>query len=609
MTAQAWITLAIVGLILFALVRNLAPPDIVFLGATTLLALMKIIDVGEAVSGFSNPGMLTVAALFVVAAALRETGVLDYLGHHLLGKVKSGNEAMLRIAGLSVPISSFLNNTPIVAMLMPVVIDWCRKRNYSPSQFLIPLSYFTILGGTCTLIGTSTNLVTQGLLIDAYNDTAITDGLSPEQAVLFREGLRPLGFFEIGQAGVPYAIIGTLYIFLLGRRFLPRRKELLEQLGESRREYLVEMIVQPECRLVGLSVEQAGLRQLAGLFLIEIDRNGRIIAPVGPDERIHANDRLVFTGVVSYIVELEKIPGLVPAADAAYEVRPVQQRGRRLTEAVISPSSPLVGKDIRNANFRSMYNAAVVAVHRSGHRVTNKIGDIVLRSGDTLLLQTGPNFSQAHKNNPDFHLVSDVEGFRPLRHDRAWVAVVTFAAMVVAMTLKIEPMIASFTAAGLMLITRCISVSDARQSVDWQVLVTIGAAFGVGAALENTGAAASIARSFVGLTQGWALPATIAVFYLVCMLITSMITNNALVVLMFPFCVEMAKFLEISPRPLVIAMILAASADFSTPIGYQTNMMIYGPGGYRFVDFVRVGVPLSLILWVVATALIPMIWA
>jgi di/tricarboxylate transporter len=574
---------------LYALARELGPPDAIFVAAVVVLAIAGVITPEQAFGGFANAAVLMVGALFVVAAALRETGVMDYVGVQFLGRVKTEQAALVCLAGVCVTSSAFLNNTPIVAMLMPVVIDWCRRRGVSPSRLLIPLSFLTIFGGCCTLIGTSTNLVMHGLMLKA--------------------NLPGLSFFEIGRAGLPCAAIGVIYMLTVGRWLLPQRKELMEQLGESRREYLIEMLVQPDCRLIGQTIEGAGLRQLPGLFLIEIDRAGKIIGPVGPTEVIEARDRLVFTGVVSTIVDLKKIPGLVPAADETYEVSARTTRGRMLCEAVISTSSPLVGKDIRSAEFRAHYNAAVVAVHRNGARLTNKLGDVVLRPGDTLLLQTGPHFLRAHRNNADFYLVSDVEDSRPLRHDRARIAVALFAALIVVMAFNyVNPTLATFAAAGLMVAARCISTADARRSIEWSVLVTIAASFGLGAALEKSGVAATLARFLVDATQPLGPVATLAAIYFVTMVLNEIITNNGAAALAFPFCLEAAKLLDVSPRPFLMAVALAASFAFASPIGYQTHMMVYGPGGYRFSDFMRIGVPLNLVLWVAAVVLVPLMW-
>ena len=602
-----WMTLAVTLLLLVALIRNWAPPDVVFVTATVVLVLIGAIAPSEAFVGFSNSGVITVAALFVVAAALRETGVLDFVGHHLLGKARDEHGAFGRLAAFVLPMSAFLNNTPLVAMLLPPVIDWCRKKNIAPSRLLIPLSYLAILGGTCTLIGTSTNLVIHGLMVETHQELLPQVSDEPDEAA-FVEGLRGMNLFELAPIGIPYALIGTVYLALFGRWLLPDRKELFEQLGESRREYLVEMLVEPNCRLIGQTLEQAGLRQLAGLFLIEIDRKGRVLSPISPEEVIEARDRLVFTGVVSNIVDLEKIPGLVPIADPAYQLLS-RDGGRQLCEAVVSSTSPLVGKSVREADFRAQYNAAVVAVHRNGARVTNKVGAIKLEPGDTLLLQTTPHFVRAHRNSTDFYLVSHVRDWRPLRRERASVALVLFALLLVLMIGGwVAIHIAAMLVAALMILSGCISPGDARESIEWQVLITIASAFAVSAALENSGAVEQVTDMVVDGARTWGPVAALAGIYLLTSLLTAVITNNAAAVLLFPFCLETARLLEVSPRPFLMALVLAASASFITPIGYQTNMMVYGPGGYRFSDFMRAGLPLNLVLWGVAVLMIPWIW-
>ena len=616
MSWEAWFTLSLTALTFWALVKDWATPDVLFVLTAAVLSALGIITPTEAFAGFSNTGMLTVAALFVVSAALRETGILEYIGQQVLGSVHTETSAFRRLAALIVPLSAFLNNTPIVAMMMPMVIEWCRRRSVSPSKLLIPISYMAILGGTCTLIGTSTNLVVDGMMTDEHK--RVTETLNAEQkagqtvnaaSLRFQDGIRPMGLFEISVVGIPYAIIGICYLGFFRNRLLPERKELLEQLGDSRREYLVEMMVQADCRLIGQTVEQANLRHLPGLFLIEIDRDGRIIAPVSPEEMLVAGDRLVFTGVVSSIVELERIGGLTPAADPEYQVAPGQQRKRQLVEAVVSETSPLVGKTIREADFRATYNAAVLAVHRNAARLTNKVGDIELRPGDTLLMQTRPHFIRANRNSTDFYLVSSVEDWRPLRSDRAWIALTLFGMLLILMTTGLmDTAVASMLIACGVVITGCLSAGDARRSVEWQVLITIAASFGVGKALQNSGAAAAVASALVDATQIYGPLAALVCFYLIASVLTEMVTNNAVAVLLFPLCLETAKLFEVSPRPFLIALMLAASASFVTPIGYQTNMMVYGPGGYRFGDFIRAGLPLNLILWATAALLIPMLF-
>lgn len=586
---DAWLTVGVVAALVVVLVRSLLAPDVAFLGAVAVLAVARVITPEQAFAGFANPGVLTVGALFVVAAGLRETGLLDQLGYRMLGGARTERTVLTRLAAVVVPLSAFLNNTPIVAMFMPIVMDWSRRHRVSPSRLLIPLSFFAILGGTCTLIGTSTNLVVHGLMLS--------------------HGLAGMSLFEIGLVGIPSAVVGAAYLLVTSRRLLPDRQELLEQLGAARREYLVEMLVQAGCRLAGQSVEAAGLRHLPGLFLIEIDRQGEVIAPVGPDDVMQVGDRLAFTGVVRSIVDLESIPGLVPVADAAYEIAPRQQRRRRLCEVVVSERSPLVGKTIRDADFRARYGAAVVAVHRGGTRVERKIGDIRVRPGDTLLLQTRPHFLRAHRNDPAFYLVSDVEEWRPLRRDRAGIAGALFVALLLLMTTGwVDLVVAAMLVAAAMVAGGCIAAGEARRSVEWQVVVTIAAAFGVGTALETSGVASWLATQIVATTAPLGALAALAAVYVAGSLLTALITNNAAAVLLFPVALDTARLAGASPRPFLVALMLAASASFMTPIGYQTNMMVYGPGGYRFSDFLRAGAPLNLLLGLVAILLIPAFW-
>ncbi len=597
MSLEAWITVSVTICVLVALIRE-KPADLVFMAAIIFLSLLDILSPEAAFSGFISNSFLMVAALFLVTAGLRETGVVDMIGSKVLGPVRTEFGGLVMLTIVCVVTSAFLNNTPIVAMMIPVVLSWCRKNRVAPSKLLIPLSFLTILGGVCSKIGTSTNLVVDGKMAEAVANKVVTAEALPE-----------MGFFEIGYVGVPCAIVGSIYLLTIGRRLLPERKELIEQFGDARREYLVEMVVTPGCRLIGQSVEMAGLRRLPGLFLTEIDRQGTVLTPVSPDTVLSAEDRLVFTGVVSTIVDLKKIPGLEPAGETA-DQSAQEQRKKRLCEAVVSRSSPLIGQTVKEAQFRSHYNAAIVAIHRNGERLTTKIGDVRLESGDTLLLQVGPNFAQAHRNNPDFYLVSDVAGSQSLRHDRWWVALVIFFGLLVTMFFGSSEtaMLGAFVAGGLMIMTRCMSAPDARQAVEWPVLISIGASFGLGAALDETGAAKFISGQIVEWTQPLGPRATLAAIYLLTMFLTELITNSGAAALAFPFALQAAALTNSSPRPFVMTVALAASFAFASPVGYQTHMMVFGPGGYRFTDFVKVGIPLNLMLLLLCLFLIPVVW-
>jgi di/tricarboxylate transporter len=602
---EAWYTIGVLVLVFYGLVREIAPPDVLLMGGLVAvgLGLHHLLSIEEIFGGFANEGLLTVAAMFAVAAALRETGALNSLGDWVMGRATTERGALARMAGSITVVSAFLNNTPVVAMLLPVIDTWCRKNRVSPSRLLLPLSYLAILGGTCTLIGTSTNLVVNGMLARAMDRPDVAASAALQHA------LRPMSLFEVTPVGVPYALAGILYLFLVGRRLLPDRKDLIQQFGEHAREYVVNMRIQPGCRLIGKRVEEAGLRRLSGQFLIEITRGEELITPVEPNQLLEEGDILTFAGIVDSIIDLERIPGLVPVVDANYEAHSSKRRDSMLCESVISGSSPLVGKSIRDADFRATYNAAVVAVHRSGERLKGRLGDIVLRNGDTLLLQTGPHFRRAHHNNSDFYLVSAIQDSRPVRHDKAYISIALLLVLILLMATEVIPIVMSaFLVAGLMVVTRCISPGDARQSVDWQTLLSIGAAFGLGRALEKSGVVEAVIGLVVQNAAGFGPYAAFIALYVVTVAITEMVSNNAAAVFMFPFAVALGIQLGVNPRTFVIGVMFAASAGFMMPIGYQTHLMVYGPGGYRFKDFFRLGFPMDLVLITVATILIPLVW-
>jgi di/tricarboxylate transporter len=585
---QGWFTLAVVLLTLAAMVRGLGAPDVVMMAGLFTLAAFGVLSPAETFTGFANPALAAIGALFIVSAALRETGALEATIGRIFGSAHKERVGLARICPPVATLSAFLNNAPIVAMMTPVIIDWARRRGLTPSRFLIPLSYASILGSITTVIGTSTTLTVAGLVLDA--------------------NMPPIGFFELAPVGLPIAFAGLLYLQFVSPLLLPERKEPTEELGEHRREYTTSMVVEHDGPLAGQTVEQAGLRHLEGLFLVEIDRGGRIITPVGPDAVIRADDRLVFAGVVSTIVELQRIRGLVPEADGD-EPAP-NRRNHRLVEAVVSPSSPLVAQTIRGSNFRTVYDAAVIAVHRNGERVPGKIGEIQLRSGDTLLLQGAPGFLRAHRNSPDFYLVSEIAETRTPRYDRAWVAIGILVAMVVVASSGLYPItIAAFLAAGLLIVTRCLPARAARQSVDWSILIVIGAGFGIATAMEKTGAAAAVAGvlSLAAAGADNPMPAFVVV-YVATVLLAEMLHHNAAVAIMFPIAVAAAGNVGVDPRPFVMAVAVAGCCSFASPVTYQTHLIVYGPGGYRFSDFVKVGLPLNLLCAMVAIALIPVFW-
>ncbi len=586
MGMDGWLTLGVLLLMVIAMAGELAGPDLIVMAGLFTLAAAGVLTPTETFSGFANPAMATVGALFIVSAGLRETGLLEAGISRLFGRARSERSALLRMCPPLAGFSGFLNNAPIVAMMTPVLIDWARRAQLSPSRFLIPLSYATILGSVLTVIGTSVNLTVAGLIHEA--------------------GMPEMAFFELFPVGLPVCLVGLAYLVLLAPRWLPDRHTPAERLDEERREYTAAMRVEPGSRLVGSSVEDAGLRQLPGLFLVEIERHSRSISPVGPEDVLEAEDRLVFAGVVSTIVDLQRFPGLVPdAAD------PELDHGgeRHLVEAVISNSSPLCGSSIRDANFRTTYDAAVLAVHRNGERVGGKIGEIVLRPGDTLLLQAAPGFLRAHRNSPDFFLVSELGGHAARKPEKAMVALGILVAMVLVAALRILPTsVAAFLAAGALIVTRCINGPRARQSVDWTVLIVIGAGLGIALAMRKTGAAHAVASLLVDGGGTLHPILTLALLYGVTVLLSEFLHHAASAAIMFPIAVEAAAGMGADPRGYVMAIAIAATCAFANPVTYQTHLMVYGPGGYRFTDFLRVGLPLDLLCAAVALSVIPQVW-
>jgi di/tricarboxylate transporter len=435
-------------------------------------------------------------------------------------------------------------------------------------------------------VGTSTNLIVQGLLVE--------------------DGQPGMKMFDLAWVGIPCAVAGVAYFVIFGQWLLPDRRPVLATTDDPR-EYSVELMVLADGPLVGKSIEEAGLRHLPGLFLARIDRAGEEITPVAPRERLRGNDRLVFAGVLDSVVDLTKTRGLARVPEPAQQLdTPVTKR--QLIEAVVSSRCPLVGTSIREGEFRSYYNAAVVAVARGGERVQGKIGDIVLEPGDTLLLETDEDFLIRQRNSSHFFLVSGVENSQPVRRDRAWVALGLLVAMIFVSTMGwLDLLTAAFIAAGWMIAFGCCSVSQARQSIDWSLLVVIAAALGVGKAIDMSGLADVVASNIIGYAGGdpwWVLVAV----YFVTMVFTELITNNAAAVLVYPIALSAARSLNADQMPFVIAIAIGASAGFATPFGYQTNLMVYGPGGYRFTDYLRVGIPLDLVFMAVTVTIAPIMF-
>ncbi len=598
MTWEAWLTLAVACTLLISLAMRVAATDLLALTCLAVLVVVQNITgttllptPEQAVSGFGNNGLITIGLLFAVVAGLEFTGGTELATGWLLNRAKNLTDAQARLLIPVIGLSGFLNNTPLVAALMPVVGDLAKRISESTSRLLLPLSYAAILGGMCTLMGTSTNLIVADL-----NSSAIADGLAAE----------PLSFFSPAVVGVPAAVLGLIYMLLTSRLLIPERRKAVS-VADDPQQYTVEMQIEPGGPLVGRSIEEAGLRHLPGLYVAEIQRTDGTIAAAKPSLRLQANDVLILVGAIDSVVDLRKIRGLTTSDDQARKLQLPAWR-RTLVEAVVSPRCSLLGKTIREGRFRSHFNAAVVAVARGDKRLEGKLGDVRLEVGDVLLLEASPSFLNRQRESRDFFLVSTVEQGVVRRPELAWTAVLIVIAMVVlAAWTKITIMTSALVAAIAMIGFRCCTTGEARRSIDWSVLIVIGAAIGIGAAMNESGAAVSIAEGLIGLAGGNKLLALAGVF-LATMFCTELITNNATAVLMFPIALQTAASLDCNSTPFVITVMIAASASFLTPFGYQTNMMIYGVGGYRAVDYVRFGLPLSLIVFIITMLVVPLYW-
>lgn len=592
--------LVLVGLIA-ALAVEKWPAELVMLAALLVLVCCGVIKLDDALKGFSNAAMLTIAALFVVGAGLQATGAIESLSRLLLGRPKPGTP-LLRLIGPVAGLSAFMNNTPLVAFFLPIFVHVAKKLRVSPSKLLIPLSYAAVLGGTCTLIGTSTNFVIDGAL---------------------RQAKMPgLGMWELAWIGIPVTIVGLIYLATVGQKLLPDRTGLLEYADSHPREYTLELIARPDCSLIGKTIRKSGLRDLPGLYVYAIERNGKRLVPVSPDEAIQVNDILCFSGVVGTIVDAQKIRGLEPvdhhtptltgtASDDSAQASPqsAPRTGHQLCEVVISPTSPLIGHSVKAANFRAHYGAPIVAVHRSGEKLQQKIGQIVLQPGDTLLVDAPDDFTRRWRNSRDFILVSGLEDSAPVEHRRAWLALTIFVGVAVGMTAFTEQAtLVAFIGATLTVLTGCLPSRDAHRAIEIPVLLLIASALGVSKALDTSGAAEWIAGHLLAWAQPYGKVAVLTVIVILTGLLTELLSNNACAALMGVLALATAKQLGMDPRPLLIAVAVTSSYGFATPIGYQTNLMVLGPGGYRFADYLRVGIPLDLICWAMTIVVIPLVW-
>ena len=584
---QGWFTVALTVAVLATLITiPRLTTDLVLMGALLLLSITGILKPDEALSGFANTGLMTVAAMFIVAAAIRASGGVDLVVERVLGRPTGPRGALVRLMLPVVGLSAFLNNTPVVATMIPAVSQWARRIKVPSSALMIPLSYASILGGTITLIGTSTNLVVNG----QYQVLTGKPGFS---------------LFAIAPIGLIVAVAGTLFVVFAAPKLLRVRRSPDQTFADTR-SFTFEVAVARDGPLLGKTIQQAGLRHLERIYLAEIERDGGVITAVAPEEMLRGGDRLVFVGETEAIVDVLRINGLVAAVGS----QPALERNvpeRRLVEAVVAEHCEVVGHTIRDGRFRDRYGAVVLAVARNGEHIRGRLSSIILDPGDPLLLEARPAVVGRLKQSRDFLLMNVLEHELP-DHSHALISWAILGAIIALATTGLMSMLnAALLGVAAMLATRCIGVNEARRSLDLPVLVTIAASFALGNALEKTGAAEYLGNGIVAAAgnDAWLL---LALTYLSVMVLTELITNNAAAMLMLPVVLAITEAAGLNDVPYVMAVMMAASASFATPIGYQCNLMVYGPGGYRFSDFLRIGVPMNLLMALVTIAAIPFIW-
>lgn len=594
--------LVVLFLAFLALAIDLWSPDAVLLTALALVTAGGVLNLEQALQGFGNSTLLALGSLYIIAAALRESGALDRASEFILGKeTRSIRRILIRLCPSVTVYSAFLNNTPIVAMGIPAIRSWATKNRIPVSKLLMPLSYAAILGGICTLIGTSTNLITHGLLQS--------------------HGFEGFSFFELSLIGIPCAIAGLIYLVVVSPQLTPARRDIRYQ-EEKKRELLVELEVTSGASVVGKTVEASGLKTFPGFYLSRINRDDREIAPVPDEEVLRAGDHLLYSatgGVAAKVPDLSGYPGLQLALLPPRQIKSDREKNRELHQVVVKEGSRLIGSTIEEGKLLDRFGAAVTGVRRKGKRIDQPLGDFVLHAGDVLLLDTGRGFRGAYEETPDFFLTSEAGGEGPgdkkdIKEHRPggmdlYVSVAVLLGVVASVAFGgMHIALAGILGVVVLLSFGIIEAGEARESVDWTVLIVIGAALGLGKAMEESGAAVIIASWLVEFTSAFGPRAVLAGVVITTVILTEIITNNGAVALMFPIVLSVAQVEGFEARGLFIAMTIAASMSLITPIGYQTNLMVYGPGNYKFTDFFKVGFPLQITLWAIVIILAPIIW-
>jgi len=576
------VVLVVIAFIIISLYSELIGPAFTFIIGVLVLGIMGVLTPNEILSGFANEQIMVIVLLLLIGQMIRNTGVLEGFLNWVYKSSTSYKSFLARVY-LSISfLSSMLNNTPLVAVMMPYINTWCKRNKVNPSKLLIPLSYAAILGGSATLIGTSTNLIVNGLI----------------QAQMVIPDFKPFHLFDFAYVGVPMVIVGFLYIYFFSDKILPNRQDVYKDFVQNTRSYLVQTRIRTNSALAGMTVQEASLRNLKELFLAEIIRGSNQIRPVSPHEILQPDDILVFAGETNTVTELIN-------SNTGLELAEIGMFSRKsyieAIEIVISYNSSMVGQTVKESMFRSKYDAAIIALHRNGERISGKIGSIKLKAGDVLLIITGSDFNNLSNNTQDFYPISKVKDFRKPKTYEPFLIVGGLILSILLASLKLVPLFTSLAIlVTVALLIKLMNPKDLIKTVDFNLAVILAMSLALGQAMIKSGVAEHIGSAFINLILPLGSLTLLIGIFIMASVLTNLITNAAVVAVLFPIVLSIAAKLGINPFPLVMVMTFGAAASFMTPVGYQTNLMVFGPGGYTFGDFIRIGLPLTVIYMIVA---------
>lgn len=590
----------ILVLVVIAFFREWGTPDVVAIaamGAVLLLGILPISDLigpdGTVARGllsvFSNGAPITIACMFVLSAGLERTGAIDAMGKFFTKVAgKSELRVLLVLMLMGAILSAFVNNTPIVVVFLPIVLAHARATNLKSSKLLIPLSFASILGGTCTLTGTSTNL--------------IIDGVAQEY------GQRPFGMFELTKLGIIYALIGFAYLLTIGRKLLPSRNTLSELLDSEAKTFLTQFEVEPKSSLVGKTLTETLFKNYPSARVLEVRRRGRVLQTPLNELVIRERDRLSITLHGTSFTRLKESGGVIFDEQKGMNLKKLEDRDMKLLEVIIGPRSTLVGKTLQQIGFRRNHGINVLALHRQGENLQKDLTTMRLQYGDTLLLEGQPDSIAKMQGESQFISMSEAPEVK-VDPTKVWIGAGIALLFVLGASFKLMGIPAlAILAAIAMIMSRCVTVQQAYNAVQWNIVFLIFGMLALGLAMSQSGAAAQLVGGIMTIFGGFTPMVVLSVVYLLSSILTELISNNAVAALLTPIVIGIAAQLDVDARPFIVAMMFGCSASFATPIGYQTNTYVYGAGGYKFTDFPKVGIPLNLILWIVATFLIPLLW-